>query len=271
MKRLIVILSCTFLIIGFASPAVMSAGVSIGNADYTDGYDDLPKDVNDANDMAEVIRGGAGVQIDRNKTEMRADVAGTNGSGPPRVIFISSHGDSIPAAIVGVDTSKYYAGELAEDLNCGSNEGTLVILDACYSGGMADPAVAECCIFLTACSATECADAKLHPPRDARNSEFTEWVLKGVEGGADTPPNGNGDSETSLAELDSYLTANYDNVDHTHQLLGMEKPWADSFRPFRPVPELVPTLTEWGLILLVAMLILSAAFVLYRRRKTVVS
>ena len=195
---------------------------------------------------------------------MRADVAGTNGTGSPRVIFISSHGaQGPPAEIVGVDGTRYDPTELAADLDCANNEGTVVLLDACYSGGMANPAVAECCIFLTACKADQCAHTKINPPRDARNSKFTECVLRGVRGAADA----NGDGEVSLPELDVYLTNNYDVPgQYEHEYLGGEKSWAATIRPFRPVIKQVPTLSEWGLVVLLTLLLMSGAYAIYRHR-----
>lgn len=270
MKIFAAITVCLLLSVVLVPMNATAGNVSIGNADYASSTD-LFKGVNDANDMAKALRGGADAKIDRTEAQMRADVLATNGSPTPRVVYFSGHGSQgPPATLVGVDENGYNANELAEDLKCEDNPLTVVILDACYAAGMADPAVDSCCIFLTAVRADECATGKLSPPRDARNSRFTEWLLKGVRGDADA----NSDDEVTLPELDAYLTANYDSdaLNEHHQLIGGDKPGADTVKVFKPVSEQpipVPSHTNLGLLVLVGLLLMSGLYVIYRRRQRV--
>jgi len=271
MKQFTIIAACSLLFVFSVPMTATTANVSIGNADYT-GQSDLPKDKNDAIDMAAVLRGGADVKIDRTEGQMRGDVQATDGSPSPRIVYVSSHGaEGPPAELIGVDNSRYDANEFAADLKCQDNEITVVILDACYSGGMAHPAVDSCCIFLTACRANECTQTKLNPPRDARNSKFTEWVLRGVRGAADA----NSDDEVTLLELHNYLEANYDNdglpLPYHHEYIGGSKPGADTVKIFKPVseqpPPRVPSLTSWGLLVLLVLLVISGIIVIRQRRR----
>lgn len=270
MKIFAAITICIFLIALFVPMNATAGNIAIGNSNY-DSSSDLPKDANDANDMAKALRGGAAVKLDRSEAQMRADVVATDGSPSPRVIYYSGHGsEGPPATLVGVDENGYDANELAADLKCEDNSLTIVILDACYAAGMAQPAVDSCCIFLTAVKADECATAKVNPPKDGRNSRFTEWLLRGLRGGADS----NGDGEVTLPEIDAYLTANYDSdalAEH-HQLIGGEKPGADTVRIFKPVSQQqrpVPSHTNLGLLILVGLLLMSGLYVAYRRRQGV--
>jgi hypothetical protein len=244
-----------------------AANVSIGNANYTSSTD-LPKCINDAIDMANALRGGAVVKIDQTAAQMRTDVLATNGSTSPRVVYYSGHGNV--GSLTGVDENGYNAINLGADLKCQVNPLTVVILDACYAAGMAYPAVDSCCIFLVACKADECTTAKLNPPKNALNSRFTEWILRGlVSGDADA----NSDKEVTLPELDAYLTLNYDAIDEHHQLIGGDKPGASELKIFKPVseqPVRVPSLTNWGLIILTVLLLLSGLYVAYKRRQRVV-
>jgi len=269
MKQFTIITACSLLLVFSVPMIATTANVSIGNADYT-GQPDLPKDKNDAIDIAAALRGGADVKIDRTADSMRGDVQATDGSPSPRVVYVSSHGaQGPPAELVGVDNTRYDANEFAADLKCQDNEITVVILDACYSAGMADPAVDSCCIFLTSAAANECASSKINPPRDARNSRFTEWVLRGLKGAADA----NSDNEVTLPELDAYLTANYDRPGENHQYIGGSKPGADTVKIFLPVdeqpPPKVPALTNWGLLVLLVLLVISGIIVIRHRRRGV--
>ena len=266
MKMFVTITVCLLLSIIFAPMNATAANVSIGNANYTSSTD-LPKCINDAIDMANALRGGAAVKIDQTAAQMRADVLATNGSTSPRVVYYSGHGDV--GTLTGVDENGYNAIDLAADLKCEDNPLSVVILDACYAAGMAYPAVDSCCIFLVACEADECSWSKLNPPKNARNSRFTEWILRGVRGDADA----NIDNEVTLPELDAYLTLNYDAIDEHHQLIGGDKPGASELTIFKPVSQQrvpVPSLTNWGLLILTVLLLLSGLYVAYKRRQRVV-
>ena len=270
MKNFAAIILCLLLFVFFVPMNAAAGNVSIGNSKY-DTSPDLPKDKNDANDMASALRDGADVKLDRTEDSMKADVLATDGSPSPRVVYVSCHGDEgPPATLVGVDENGYDANELAADLKCEDNELTVVILDACFSAGMAYPAVDSCCIFLTSVAADECAAGKLSPPRDARNSRFTEYILRGVRGLADA----DGDGEVTLPELDTYLTANYDSTGEHHQFIGGEKPGADTVKIFKPVSDQIydiPSLTNYGILILTALLLLSGLYVIYRRRRGVMN
>ncbi len=270
MKKFAAITLCLLLFAFFVPMNAAAGNVSIGNSNY-DTSPDLPKDKNDATAMASALRGGADVKLDRTEAQMKADVLATDGSPSPRVVYVSSHGgEGPPATLVGVDENGYDANELAADLKCEDNELTVVILDACYSGGMTYPAVDSCCIFLTAAAADECAAGKLSPPRDAHNSRFTEYILRGVRGAADA----DGDGEVTLPELDAYLTANYDSTGEHHQFIGGDKPGADTVKIFKPVTDQIyniPSHTNLGLLILTLLLLLAGAYVIYQRRRSVLN
>lgn len=202
----------------FVAPAA-GDGVAIGEADYSDcsGLADLPKDINDAADMAAILTVPTTIEIDRTLAQIGADVSGVAGGiGGLRLVFISSHGDNNPFGVVSTDCQHYTKEMLAGDLSA-STDPVVGILDCCYSGGIAAQEILCPYAWLCACASNECAHTLKAERRDETNSLFTEWLLKAMRDCAADAEVGDGNGEVTLDEIHGYLTQHYDQAGLHHQ------------------------------------------------------
>jgi hypothetical protein len=114
-------------------------------------------------------------------------------------------------ALVGSDSRGVTAGELADTLASRSGT-TIMILDSCLSGDVAQEAARRCVTILTSGG----------PGQDStsvRSETFSMHIFRGLRGDADA----NADGIVTLGELDGYLTARYDNDTRTHMCNASEK------------------------------------------------
>jgi len=114
-------------------------------------------------------------------------------------------------ALVGTNRRGVSAGDLANTLG-GRTGTTVMILDSCYSGDVAQRAAARCVTILTSGSPGESATS-------VGSDSFSQHVARGLRGAADA----NKDGQVTLGELDSYLTRNYDNANRHHQCNATQK------------------------------------------------
>jgi len=114
-------------------------------------------------------------------------------------------------ALVGSDKRGVTADELADTLG-GRNGTTVMILDSCYSGDVAQRAAARCVTILTSGSPGEAC-------KGGGSDTFSRHVAKGLRGEADA----DNDGTVTLGELDDYLKREYDDETRTHQCNATQK------------------------------------------------
>jgi hypothetical protein len=218
MRFMVTIAICVVAAMLLAAPAA-GDGVAVGEADYSacSGFADLPKDINDANDMAAILTVPTTVQTDQTLAQIGSDVRGVGGGVDNlRIVFVSSHGHDDPFSVVTTDCQYYTKEMLGGDLSA-STDPVVGILDCCHAGGIAPQNLSCPYAWLCACASDECAHSLKAEPRDERNSLFTEWLLKAMRDCAADADGGNGNGRVTLDEIDSYLTRYYDPAGYHHK------------------------------------------------------
>ncbi|QDV91235.1 Caspase domain protein [Phycisphaerae bacterium RAS2] len=253
----------------FAWSGIASAqdtALIIGNHDYDagSGANDLPGVVPDIALMKSKLENAGWntvVRTNRTAAQMIADITANSPPGSRKyVVYYAGHGNNNAGQHgqwVGRDGSEMSAQDYVNALGTRANK-TLTILDSCGGGEFADTVngLAPGIGFITSTTDLECAD------KGPGGGVFTQCFGNALNTTADQMPNGNANGETSAAEAANYGINNCGTVDqhptwdgdHGGYILG------------RPKPDPIPTVSEWGLIIMGLLLLIAGTIVTMRRR-----
>jgi hypothetical protein len=202
MKRRHAIALAAWTLLLAAGP-VRAAGTAllIGNSDYEPKcHTDLPNVPTDVAMMGgKLATGGYAVVTvaDRNGVEMLTDVESNVPAAPDKyIVYYSGHGEvAVQGALLGPDCTRMTADDIVIAVDLASPR-TLLILDSCASGSLADAVNALDPAFCTIASTTGSACGT--------PGVFTPCFVLGLEGPADA----NTDGMITVAEAAAYAVAN---------------------------------------------------------------
>ena len=269
------------IMLSASASSAQDTALIIGNSDYNAGancgpgtsWADLPGVVPDVMlKQSKLQNAGWTVVVSENRTaaQMAADItANIPMTGKKYIVWYAGHGRTPPCPgantgqWIGVDGSELTAAQFVAALGAAANR-TLTILDSCGGGEFADTvnATTPAIGFITSTTDLECAG------KGPGGGFFSQCFGGALNSAADQPPYGNADGQTTVAEAAAYMLANCDDPpNQTPTWDGDHAAWVIG-RPKAAAP--IPTVSEWGLIVL-TLLLLIAATIIFARRRTAVS